>query len=185
HRGTGAVRRQALAAARAQSRRGRMTPERWRQVDAVLQAAFDRAESQRAAFLDEACAGDPALRQEVESLLAQQGRVADFIKEPVAGVAAAWRPDDPTNALVGRRLGAYQIIEEIGRGGMGAVYLAERADDEFRKQVAIKVVQRGMDTDAVVRRFRHERQILATLDHPNIAKLLDGGTTAEGLPYFV
>ncbi len=87
--------------------------------------------------------------------------------------------------MEGARFGAYQIIREIGRGGMGAVYLAARADDEFNKQVAIKLVKRGIDTDAVLKRFRQERQILAVLDHPNIARLLDGGTTPDGLPYFV
>ena len=87
--------------------------------------------------------------------------------------------------MIGRRLGAYRIEREIGRGGMGAVYEAVRADNEFRKRVAIKLVKRGMDTDFILRRFRKERQILAALDHPHIAGLLDGGTTDDGLPYFV
>src|SRR5205085_5507729 len=89
------------------------------------------------------------------------------------------------NTFIGRRIGVFQIKEEIGRGGMGAVFLAERADGEFSQKVAIKLIKRGMDTDFIVRRFRHERQILATLDHPNVARLLDGGTTDEGTPYFV
>ena len=79
----------------------------------------------------------------------------------------------------------YRIIREIGRGGMGAVFLAERADDQYQKQVALKLIKRGMDTDSVLRHFRNERQILAGFDHPNIARLLDGGTTDDGLPYFV
>jgi non-specific serine/threonine protein kinase/serine/threonine-protein kinase len=87
--------------------------------------------------------------------------------------------------MVGRRIGPYQIVREIGHGGMGAVYLATRADDQYRKQVAIKLIRHGMDTDFVLRRFRTERQILAALDHPNIARLLDGSTTEEGLPYLV
>jgi serine/threonine protein kinase len=87
--------------------------------------------------------------------------------------------------MAGARIGAYKIVREIGRGGMGAVYLAVRADSEYQKRVAIKLVKRGMDTDFILRRFRNERQILASLDHPNIARLLDGGTTADGLPYFV
>src|SRR6185295_7837280 len=86
---------------------------------------------------------------------------------------------------VGERLGPYKIIREIGHGGMGTVYLAIRADDQFRKEVAIKVVNRGMDTDLILRRFVMERQILADLEHPNIAYLLDGGSTPDGLPYFV
>ena len=87
--------------------------------------------------------------------------------------------------LIGDRLGAYRVVEEIGRGGMGDVYLAIRDDDEFQKQVAIKVVRRGMDTADVLHRFRYERQILANLDHPYIARLLDGGTTPDGRPFFV
>src|SRR5437660_3288985 len=85
----------------------------------------------------------------------------------------------------GRRVGAYAIVRELGHGGMGAVYLAERADGAFEKQVAIKVLKRGTDTDEVLRRFSGERQILARLTHPNIAGLLDAGTTDDGLPYFV
>src|SRR5919108_385911 len=82
------------------------------------------------------------------------------------------------------RIGPYRLIREIGRGGMGTVLLAVRSDDVFQKRVAIKILKRGMDTDAIVRRFRTERQILASLEHPYIAGLLDGGSTAEGLPYF-
>src|SRR5688572_1588422 len=88
-------------------------------------------------------------------------------------------------SLVGQRLGAYELIREIGRGGMGTVYLARRADQEFEKEVAIKLLKRGTDTDEVLRRFRAERQILARLEHPNIARLLDAGTSDDGLPYFV
>ena len=87
--------------------------------------------------------------------------------------------------MIGRRVGAYELKREIGRGGMGAVYLAVRADSAFQKSVAIKLVKRGMDTDFILRRFRNERQILASLDHPNIGRLLDGGTTDDGRPFFV
>src|SRR5688572_33385821 len=89
------------------------------------------------------------------------------------------------NSMIGKRVGVYELKREIGRGGMGAVYLAERADGEFRQSVAVKLIKRGMDTDFILRRFRNERQILATLDHPYIARLLDGGTTDDGLPFFV
>src|SRR6185369_2543892 len=85
----------------------------------------------------------------------------------------------------GHRIGQYEVIREIGRGGMGAVYLAARADDQYKKHVAIKLIKRGMDSEDILQRFRNERQILASLDHPNIARLLDGGTTDDGLPYFV
>src|SRR5262245_2635065 len=84
-----------------------------------------------------------------------------------------------------RRIGPYKLIREIGHGGMGTVYLAARADQQYQKRVAIKVIKAGMDNEEVVRRFRRERQILASLDHPNVARLLDGGATEEGLPYFV
>ena len=90
-----------------------------------------------------------------------------------------------SSALAGHRIGVYRLVEEIGRGGMGTVYRAVRDDDEFQMVVAIKIVSRGMDTDMVLRRFRTERQILASLDHPNIARILDGGSTSSGLPYFV
>ncbi len=101
-------------------------------------------------------------------------------------------PDDVTRleipdlpAAAGARVGAYRLVRELGQGGMGTVYLAVRDDDAFHKRVALKILKRGMDTEAIVRRFRTERQILAGLDHPNIARLLDGGTTADGLPYLV
>src|SRR5580704_16950729 len=88
-------------------------------------------------------------------------------------------------SFIGQRCGPYQIVREVGRGGMGAVYLAGRVDDEFKQRVAIKVLRTGIDAEEILRRFRHERQILATLDHPNIARLLDGGSTAAGEPYLV
>ena len=89
------------------------------------------------------------------------------------------------DSMIGRRVGVYELKREIGRGGMGAVYLAERADGEFRQTVAVKLIKRGMDTDLILKRFRRERQIIAALEHPNIAYFLAGGSTDEGLPYFV
>ena len=161
-----------------------MTPERWKKVEEVLAAALERAPGERASFLAQACAGDESLRQEVETLIGSYESAGSFIENPAfKGVLKdTLREDSPR---IGQRIGAYRIVREIGRGGMGAVYLAVRADDEFQKRVAIKLVKRGMDTDFILRRFRQERQILASLDHPNIALLLDGGTTEDGLPYFV
>jgi serine/threonine protein kinase/tetratricopeptide (TPR) repeat protein len=173
-----------------------MSPERWQQIEEVFQAALDLPEGERAPYISASCAGDEELREQVLALVAQHDESGDFIESPaveaVSGIrvstdASATNPmtgafDDPA---IGRRLGAYRIVRELGRGGMGAVYLAERADSVFRRSVAIKLIKRGMDTDFILRRFRNERQILATLDHPHIAKLLDGGTTEEGLPYFV
>jgi serine/threonine protein kinase/tetratricopeptide (TPR) repeat protein len=168
-----------------------MSPERWKQLEEVFQSALDLPEAERRGFIAGACVGDDTLREQVEALVAQYERAGDFIEAP-AVVGFTGGPalnttldgvgEDPMN---GRRIGSYRIVREAGRGGMGAVYLAERADSAFHKRVALKVVKRGMDTDFILRRFRHERQILASFDHPNIARLLDGGTTEEGLPYFV
>ncbi|HEX7999681.1 MAG TPA: protein kinase [Pyrinomonadaceae bacterium] len=164
-----------------------MTPERWKKVEEVFESALERAPEERSAYLTQACAGDAALRNQVETLIASYEKAGSFIEEPVLGTAVLPETvvDETVNTLIGLRLGSYKIVREIGRGGMGSVYLAMRADDEFQKRVAIKLIKRGMDTDFIVRRFRHERQILASLDHPNIARLLDGGTTEDGLPYFV
>src|SRR6476469_9551481 len=159
--------------------------ERWTRVKNLFDAAVDLAPDERAALLAAECDGDDALRLEVESLLESDRLTGEFIEEPIVGIPSDLFPETPEESLVGRQFGAYQIIREIGRGGLGTVYLAARADDEYRKEVALKIVRRGLDTDDILRRFRNERQILAQLDHPNIARLTDGGTTDEGLPYFV
>jgi serine/threonine protein kinase/Tfp pilus assembly protein PilF len=160
---------------------GMVTPERWQQIKVVLEGALDREEAERTAFLDAACEGDDELRREVESLVASEPELGDFIETPVFRI----RPEEDVPLAAGQRIGAYRVVRELGRGGMGSVYLAERADEEFEQRVALKLVRRGMDTDEIVRRFRSERQILAHLDHPNIAKLFDGGTTEDGRPYFL
>jgi serine/threonine protein kinase len=169
-----------------------MPDESWRRVEELFLAALDIPREQRAAFLDRECGADAALRQETESLLAADTADGRNIAMVVADSAAALLdqrslgPVSPDrDSMSGRRLGPYQVVEEIGRGGMGAVYAAVRADREYEKRVAIKVVKRGVDTDAVLERFRNERQILARLDHPYITRLLDGGTSSDGRPYFV
>jgi serine/threonine protein kinase/tetratricopeptide (TPR) repeat protein len=172
-----------------------MSPERWKQVEEVFQSALDLPEGERGGFIARACADDAALAGQVEALIAQYEQAGDFIESPAVAVSPlrtvggslATTPDlEPAeDPMAGRRVGSYRLVREIGRGGMGAVYLAERADSEYHKLVAVKVVKRGMDTDFILRRFRHERQLLATFDHPNIARLLDGGTTDDGLPFFV
>src|SRR2546422_420659 len=159
-----------------------MGPDNWDRVQALFLSAADLPAGEREAFLASACADSPQLRAEVESLLGSDARSGDAISAAVVGGAALLFD---TRAIEGERLGAYRVIKEIGRGGMGAVYLATRDDDQYQKQVAIKVVKRGTDTAEVLARFRHERQILANLDHPNISRLFDGGTTADGLPFFV
>ena len=162
-----------------------MTPERWATIKDVFEAALELEAHARAAFLDQACVGEPSLRAEVVELIASHEQAGSFMAAAAFEPAMKHAAEEEVNSRVGCRIGSYQTIREIGRGGMGAVYLAARADEVYRKQVAIKVVKRGMDTEAVVRGFRQERQILAGLDHPHIARLLDGGSTDDGLPYFV
>src|SRR2546423_1760765 len=166
-----------------------MTPERWKQVEAVFQGALDLAPEERARYVTSVCGGDAALKSEVAALLTQYEQAGDLLTQTLSvpgGLhALAALLDDVRDPLLGQMLGAYRVEREVGRGGMGTVYEAVRADNIFRRRVAIKLVKRGMDTDFVLRRFRNERQILANLDHPNIARLLDGGTTPDGLPYFV
>jgi serine/threonine protein kinase/Flp pilus assembly protein TadD len=165
-----------------------MTPERWQQVEEIFQAALDLPLAKRASYLSEVCGGDDSLHKEVINLLTYHESGEHALDELIPSAARINPPDtlaDEIDPMIGRRIGAYRIEREIGRGGMGAVYEATRADKEFTKRVAIKLVKRGMDTDFILRRFRKERQILAALDHPNIAQLLDGGTTDDGLPYFV
>ena len=159
-----------------------MEPERWQKIDELFQAALGCAPEQRSAFLDGACGGDHALHAEVESLLAAD-RTGDFTN--AAAYQEGMRLLGRGRELAGRHIGPYRLIREIGSGGMGMVYLAARDDATFDKQVAIKLVASGLDTERIVERFRAERQILASLDHPNITRLLDGGTTEDGLPYFV
>ncbi len=159
--------------------------ERWGRVKELFEAAVDLEPNERATLLKKECAGDESLRREIESLLASDDQADGFIEQPAFKMPRDLFPVAPEEPFVGRQFGAYQIVREIGRGGLGAVYLAARSDDEYRKEVAIKLVRRGLDTEDILRRFRNERQILAQLDHPNIARLIDGGTTEDGLPYFV
>ncbi len=158
-----------------------MTPERWQRVKQLLDLALDLEDWQRETFVIGECSGDTTLSAEVMDLLAGAGAADHFIEEPAVLLLA----DGEHRLVAGARFGPYRVLREIGHGGMGSVVLAERDDAEYVKRVAIKVVRRGMDTEEIVRRFRQERQILANLAHPNIAALLDGGTTDDGLSYFV
>jgi serine/threonine-protein kinase len=162
-----------------------MKPDEYQQVKQVFNAALELSLDKRPVFLDEACEGDDSLRNAVEKLLAAHSRADSFIETPARGLASELFISDQASLIEGQRIGPYEITRELGQGGMGAVYLAERADDEYHKQVAIKLVRRGLDTAHILRRFIAERQILANLDHPNIARLIDGGTTTDGLPYIV
>jgi serine/threonine protein kinase len=163
-----------------------MTPEYLSRIRAIYEAALAKDAAERAAFLEQECQGDEAIRREVELLLGARERVPNWLNEPL--VALAPTLESPAHSLPrmeGRQLGGYKLVREIGRGGMGCVYLAERSDGAFRKQVAVKLIQPGMNSADILARFRQEREILASLDHPGIARLLDAGATEEGLPYFV
>jgi eukaryotic-like serine/threonine-protein kinase len=157
--------------------------ERFRQVERLFAAALDRTPEERRALLGAAAGHDPELAGEVARYLAADGQAGGFLEEAVAAGAAA--VVDGLERDLGRRLGPYRLVRELGRGGMGAVYLAEREDREFDQQVAVKLLHRGLETAAVLARFQTERQILAHLDHPSIARLFDGGTTDDGRPYLV
>ncbi len=136
-------------------------------------------------LLERACGTDAALRAEVESLLASDTADDHFIRAAVSGAAMeAFAPASSGEDVAGRRIGPYRILDRIGEGGMGEVFRASR-EDQFEMQVALKLIRRGADPEFSIRQFQQERQILAWLEHPNIARLLDGGTTGEGLPYFV
>jgi serine/threonine protein kinase/tetratricopeptide (TPR) repeat protein len=166
-----------------------MDPERWQQIEAIFLEASELEGEHRIGYLTRACP-DAGIRAEVEKLLRQYEDSDSFISQPLAGstrgsVLASLMYDSDEDPLTGKVVGRYRIEREIGRGGMGAVYEASRADGEYRQRVAVKVVKRGIDTDFVLRRFRNERQILAALDHPFITRLIDGGTTEDGRPYFV
>jgi serine/threonine protein kinase/tetratricopeptide (TPR) repeat protein len=167
-----------------------MTSEAWGQLKTLFHSALELEPAARTVFLAEACAGDADLRKRVDQLLASNDNAGLFLVSPAlvdAGVISSAQSgqDVDEQTRVGQRIGPYEIIRELGHGGMGTVFLAIRADDQYRKQVAIKLVNRGMDTDLILRRFMMERQILANLEHPNIARLLEGGSTPDGLPYFV
>ncbi len=169
-----------------------MQPERWKEIEHLCHEALERQEDQRAAFLQSACAGDETLLREVRSLLIYQHRADHFIETPAFDQAAKSLAEGEresqsraTAHLLGRMISHYRIVERLGYGGMGEVYRAVRADDQYQKLVALKVVKSDFDTQFVLERFKNERQILAGLEHPNIARLIDGGTTDEGLPYFV
>src|SRR5579863_8456006 len=162
----------------------RMPSEQWPKVESILESAIACDPAGRAAFLDGACGSDAELRHEVESLLAFHEDDSFAMSSGFADAIRILENREGT-LIPGRKIGSYRVLREIGRGGMGTVYVAARADDAFQKLVAIKIIRRGMDLDEVVQRFRAERQILAILDHPNIARLLDGGATDDGWPYFV
>jgi serine/threonine protein kinase/tetratricopeptide (TPR) repeat protein len=167
-------------------------------IESLCREALQVEPDHRSAFLEDACGGDSALQEEVLRRLRTTSTdsatqmptmkartlspsTGDFADAATVGISA----EEQDALFRPQKIGPYRILHLLGEGGMGAVYLAARDDDQYKKQVAIKLLKPGMGSDFVIRRFRNERQILASLDHPNIARLLDGGTTRDGLPYFV
>jgi len=155
--------------------------ESWPEVEKLFAELVELAREKQTAFLDESCSGKPELRRELESLLAAHGEAGSFLGSFDSAAAAELLDDDDSDR---KTIGPYRVLRELGRGGMGVVYLAERADGQFEQQVALKLIKRGMDSDEISRRFLVERQILARLQHPNIARLLDGGVSEAGQPFF-
>ena len=159
-----------------------MTPDKWNLVKDIFSEAVELMPHERSSFVANRSRGDETIISEVNALLQSDENADAFIEQPAVDISSLLVDE---TELAGKKIGPYLIEAEVGRGGMGAVYKAIRADEHFEKQVAIKLIKRGFDTDDIVKRFRHERQILAALDHPNITRLLDGGATEDGLPYLV
>ena len=150
--------------------------------ESIFTAALGKAPgAQRRAFLDEACGGDEALRRRVERLLEADDRTAGILER---GPDGPTDPPEPPGERPGDRVGPYKLLQQIGEGGMGVVYMAEQTEP-VRRRVALKIIKPGMDTKQVIARFEAERQALALMDHQNIARVLDAGTTDSGRPYFV
>ncbi len=158
--------------------------KRWTRVGEIFDAAIQQPPEQRAEFLKNACAGDRELETDVRSLLASHDVAGEFLEPGKSGMTmpAAAIPGTPA---AGQTIGSWKVIRPLAEGGMGIVYLVERQDGQFQQRGALKFIRHGLATEEMVRRFKRERQILATLDHPNMARLLDGGTTADGLPWLV
>ena len=162
-----------------------MTPEKWELVKKIFHAALEREPAERTAFVEEECGDDETLIIEVGSLLEHHSADDEAFDSPAFRPISEFIQDRNDRSRIGEIVGSYKLESEIGRGGMGTVYLASRADKAFEKKVALKLIKRGFDTDEIIERFRHERQILAVLEHPNITRLLDGGSTDDGLPFIV
>jgi non-specific serine/threonine protein kinase/serine/threonine-protein kinase len=158
----------------------------WNQVRDVVDEVLQLAPEKRSEYLEIACT-KPELRRYVESLILSYEKADGILDRPVAISTLDFGAEEQSSSpsLLGQRLGPFEIVEKIGAGGMGVVYRAARVDENFEQQVAIKLLRSGFHSDFTLARFRSERQILAKLQHPNIARLLDGGTTSEGQPYFV
>jgi WD40 repeat protein/serine/threonine protein kinase len=159
--------------------------DRWKLIDQVLDELLDSSASQRETILTKRCSTDVTFRLEVEKLLAATEKASDFMEVSALDSMSQALDVESTESLIGKRVGNYRLLKLIGRGGMGKVFLASRNDEEFRKTVAVKLVNPFWSDDEMAQRFRRERQILARLEHPNIARLLDGGTTQDKVSFLV
>jgi serine/threonine protein kinase len=161
-----------------------MDPARWERIETICSAALECDASRRREFIARACSGDGMLRAQVESLLQQLEQHPTFLERPIGDVrplvGAEVRPASASGTI-----GHYRLVRQLGRGGMGEVYLAVHERHGVQQHVALKIIRQGMDTEDVLRRFRLERRILANLSHPNIARLIDAAATPDGRPYFV
>ena len=159
-----------------------MTPNSGRAIE-VFTEAIQLPIEERAAFLDRACAEDEGLRRKIEALLRSNDRAGGFLEQPPATIGES-RVKAAIGEKPGDRVGRYKLLQQIGEGGCGVVFMAEQ-EEPVRRRVALKIIKPGMDTKSVVARFEAERQALAMMDHRNIARIFDAGATESGRPYFV
>jgi len=159
--------------------------DRWDEVDRLFEAALDYPAAERPAFIEQACATDHELRDVLLNLLRAAAESPSRFEARGPAASRDLFEHLANHGALPERIGRYTVVRELGRGGMGTVYLAEYEGDDFRQQVAVKLLRRGIDTDDVLRRFVIERRILASLNHPGIAQLHDGGTTDDGQPFLV
>jgi len=170
-----------------------MDQQQWEKVNEIVDTALDFEEEKRETYIQEQCQDNQHLKRQVTELLKsiKQSDTENFLEntgdypQHLAQVISEEHFKEESSALIGTTIGRYKLSDLIGHGGMGSVFLAERADEVYNQKVALKLMRRGMDTPTNIARFRRERQILANLDHPNIDRLLDGGITEDGLPYIV
>ena len=162
-----------------------MDTQRWERAGNIFEKLLDAPDEQRTALLETLCGDDAEMRDIVASMLHSETSALAFERAyPLKRVNTGETTSEVDAPPADARVGPWRLVSELGRGGMGVVWLAERADGQFEQRAALKLIKRGMDSDAVLKRFLRERQILARLDHPHIAHLLDGGLTADGRPYF-
>lgn len=162
-----------------------MNPEQWERIKQIFQHVVDLPVSERDAFLRRECHDDEALASTIRNMIQADSEASAFLEKP-ATIGSILSHDTPAGIdRTGTQIGGYTVTGILGEGGMGTVYRAEKDDETFRRTVAIKIVRHGMDTKSILQRFYTERRILANLEHPNIARLIDGGMTGDGLPYFI